>query len=165
MRYGECLRAKWAILYLFFIMGPCYVNVLQLLMLIAGYIIYEHVITQQLISAIVIVRSESSLSSQNLQSTNLQGLDSFLSQSLWALCLPGKSLVWTVSSSPYFVATSEGYKELHHFTFLSYSFHSVKRGNWQDMAIMVICFNHCFSSFQWAKSKGFKWLNCSTFVW
>ncbi len=46
-------------------MGPCYVNVLHLLMLIEGYTIYEHVITQQLISAIVIVRSARSLSSPN----------------------------------------------------------------------------------------------------
>ncbi len=46
-------------------MGPCYVNMLQLLMLITGLSIYEHVITQQLISAIVIVRSARSLSSQN----------------------------------------------------------------------------------------------------
>jgi hypothetical protein len=35
---------------LFFIMGPCYVNMLKLLMVIAGYTIYEHVITQQLIT-------------------------------------------------------------------------------------------------------------------
>jgi hypothetical protein len=42
-------------LLLLFIMGPYYVNMLQLLMLIAGYTIYEHVITQQLISAIIIV--------------------------------------------------------------------------------------------------------------
>ncbi len=47
----------------FIIMGPCYVNVLQLLMLMAGYTIYEHVITQQLISAIVIIQSACSLSS------------------------------------------------------------------------------------------------------
>ncbi len=40
-------------------------NVLQLLMLIAGYTIYEHVITQQLIPAIVIVRSARSLSLRN----------------------------------------------------------------------------------------------------
>jgi hypothetical protein len=33
-------------------MGPCYVNVLQLLMVIAGYTIYEHIITQQLIKDI-----------------------------------------------------------------------------------------------------------------
>jgi hypothetical protein len=59
---SPCSRIQ---LSLFFIMGSCYVNMLQLLMLIAGYTIYEHVITQQLISAIVIVRSARSLSSRN----------------------------------------------------------------------------------------------------
>ncbi len=47
-----------------FIYGASYVKVLQLLM-DAGYTIYEHVITQQLILAIVIVQSARSLSSRN----------------------------------------------------------------------------------------------------
>jgi hypothetical protein len=50
---------------LFFIMSPCYVNVLQLLMVIAGYTIYEHVITQQLISDIESLICTRSLSSRN----------------------------------------------------------------------------------------------------
>jgi hypothetical protein len=55
-QYGSCL---------FFIMGPWYVNVLQLVMGIAGYTIYEHVITQQLISDMESPISTSSLSSRN----------------------------------------------------------------------------------------------------
>jgi hypothetical protein len=46
-------------------MGPCYVNVLQLLMVIPGYTIYEHVITQQLISDM-----ESPICMRNLSSRN-----------------------------------------------------------------------------------------------
>jgi hypothetical protein len=46
-------------------MGPCYVNVLQLLMVIPGYTIYEHVITQQLKSEMESPICMGSLSSQN----------------------------------------------------------------------------------------------------